>query len=62
MTRDVRESLTALAAVSVIFALIYLLPVILKGARLPWWLLEAGLMLPVAIVAGHIIRRRRTPR
>lgn len=62
MTRDAKESLTALVAVSLVFAVVILLRVILKDVRLPRWLPAAGLALNAAILVGDIIRRRRTPR
>ena len=62
MTRDARESLTALVAVSLFVALIFLLPSMLDGVRVPRWLPVASLALSLAILAGHLIRRRRTPR
>jgi hypothetical protein len=63
MTRDAKESLTALAVVSLVFfAVVYPLPVILKGVRLPWWVAGAALTLNVFILAGQIVRRGRTRR
>jgi hypothetical protein len=62
MTRDTKESLTALVAVSLVFAVVILLPVILEDVRLPRWLPAAGLALNAAILVGHSIRRRRPPR
>jgi hypothetical protein len=62
MTRDAKESLTALAVVSLVFAVAYLSPVILNGVRLPWWVAGAALTLNVFILAGQIIRRGRTRR
>jgi hypothetical protein len=60
MTRDAKESLAALVAVSLVVAVVFLLPLILEGVRIPRWVPAAGFGLNLVILAGHMIRRRRS--
>ncbi|HYI47897.1 MAG TPA: hypothetical protein VEX35_05470 [Allosphingosinicella sp.] len=61
MTRQARESFTALIAVLFIFGVLWLLPLLLKDVVIPRWALLLGLGLQIAIVIGAVIRRRDKP-
>jgi protein-S-isoprenylcysteine O-methyltransferase Ste14 len=62
MTRDAKESLTALGAVlaAVCLGFLFLL-LIPEDMELPRWMWWAGFGLNTAILVVHILRRRRRP-
>ncbi|WP_395612651.1 hypothetical protein [Allosphingosinicella sp.] len=59
MTRDVRESLTALIAVLFLFAAMWLIPLALDGVEIPKWVQPVGFGLQVVILVALIVQRRR---
>jgi hypothetical protein len=61
MTRDAKESLTALGAVLAVtgFACLWLL-LTPEDMEIPNWVLWAGLGINIATVIHHVVKRRRS--
>ena len=60
MTRDAKESLTALAAVLFIFGAMWLIPLVLNDVYIPRWVQPVGFGLQIALLIFVLMRRRRT--
>jgi hypothetical protein len=62
MTKDAKESLTALLAVTLLFGVLWLLPLLLKDVEIPGWVQPVGFGLNILMLVGLILWRRRARR